>query len=129
MPVTNAILIAALALAAAGASGQTVYRCGSSYSTQPCAGGAALDVSDPTTPQTARQAADAAKADRKRADAMEKARLEQDKNAPKAVVLGPVPASAAPASAKPHEKKKAKGKKAQDPEVFTAVAPGKTGKK
>lgn len=129
MPVKNAILIAALALAAAGATGQTVYRCGSSYSAQPCAGGAALDVSDPTTPQAARQAADAARADRKRADALEKARLAQEKNAPKAVVLGPAPKPGAPASARPHEKKKAKGKKAQDPEVFTAVAPGRPGKK
>jgi len=127
MPVTNAILIAVLALAAAGASGQTVYRCGSTYSPQPCTGGAALDVSDPTTPQAARQAAEAARADRKRADAMEKARLAQEKNAPKAVVMGPAPTPAAPASAKPHEKKKAK-KKAQDPDVFTAVAPGKSRK-
>ena len=113
------LIIAALALASPWASGQTVFRCGNSYSQQPCAGGASVAASDPRTPAEANQAAQAAVADARRADAMEKARLAQEKAAPKAVVMGS-PASA-PVQAKPAPdgKEAKKGK----PEQFTAVSP------
>ena len=119
------ILIATLALAAAAASGQTVHRCGSSYSSQPCPGGTAIDVSDPSTPVEARQAGAAAAADQKRADAMEKERLAREKNAPRAVVIGPK--EPAPQAASKGAAKDA-GKKKKDPELFTATAPKKAQK-
>jgi hypothetical protein len=57
---------------------------------------------------------------------MEKARLAQEKNAPKALVIGPKeppPKPQAQEPAKGHKDKK-KGK-AEDPNVFTAAGPKK----
>jgi hypothetical protein len=116
------LIIAAVALASPWASGQQVFRCGNSYSQQACEGGASVSASDPRTPAEAQQATQAAAADAKRADAMEQARLAQDKTAPKAIVMGP-PASA-PVGAKPAPSGK-RAKKGQ-PEHFTAVAPART---
>ena len=118
------VVFAALALATAGAGAQQVYRCGSSYSQQPCPGGSAVEAGDPRTAQDAAQSRAAAQSDAKRADAMEKTRLAQEKAAPKAVVMGPKEAASAPA--KTVEKKKAKGK---EPEHFTAAVPGSAKKK
>jgi hypothetical protein len=119
------VIAAALALACAPAPAQTVYRCGDSYGTQPCAGGKAFDASDARTPADAAQAGKVAAADAKRADAMEKARLAQEKNAPKAIVIGGE-AKPQEKAAKPEAKTKGKGKKnAAGPEHFTAVAPRK----
>ena len=114
--------IAAIVLATAGAAGaQTMYRCGSSYSQQPCPGGAEVAGLAPRPAADVAQAKAAAQADGKRADAMEKARLQQEKNAPKATVMGPKEVASAP---KAVVAKKKSGK----PEEFTAVQPG-TGKK
>ena len=56
--------------------------------------------------QDGARAAEAAKVDAKRADALEKARLVQEKNAPKAIVMGPkLPASTAKAKPTPPLKK------------------------
>jgi hypothetical protein len=85
----HTILAAALVLCAPWAPAQTVYRCGNSYSQQPCPGGAPVAAADPRTPAEAARSGSAAAADAKRADAMEKARLAQEKNAPKAVVIAP----------------------------------------
>ena len=118
------LLFAALVFAGTCACAQTVYRCGSSYSSQPCAGGTALEVTDTRTPADATRASKVAAEDMKRAEAMEKARLAQEKNAPKALVIGPKEAPPKPQEpAKPHKDKK-KGK-AEDPNVFTAAAPKK----
>jgi hypothetical protein len=120
------LLFAALALYASCSGAQTVYRCGSSYSSQPCAGGTALDVTDHRPPAEAGRASKVAAEDMKRADAMEKARLAQEKNAPKALVIGPKeppPKPQAQEPAKGHKDKK-KGK-AEDPNVFTAAGPKK----
>lgn len=116
-------LLTFLALAAGAASAQTVYRCGSSYGTQPCAGGTAVDVSDTRTRGDALRASKVASEDWKRAEAMEKARLAQEKNAPKALIIG---AKEAPKpEAKEHGKAahKKPHHKEEDPNVFTAKAP------
>ena len=118
------IAIAAVVLATAGAAGaQTVYRCGSSYSQQPCPGGSELAAAAPRAPADVAQARAVAQADMKRADAMEKARLAQEKNAPKAMVMGPKDPAPAPAKPASHAKKKGR------PEDFTAVQPGTVKKK
>ena len=123
-PRTLLLLFAALAFAGTCACAQTVYRCGNSYSSQPCAGATALDVTDTRTPADAGRASKVAAEDMKRAEAMEKARLAQEKNAPKALVIGPKEPPAKPQEpAKAHKDKK-KGK-AEDPNVFTAAAPKK----
>jgi hypothetical protein len=130
--IARTLFIAALALAGSWAAGQTVYRCGSSYGTQPCAGGTVVDTADPRTGADAARATKVSVEDAKRADAMEKARLAQEKNAPKAIVILPKePPTKPQAHAGEHakDKKKAKGKgKEQDPDLFTATAPGE-GKK
>ena len=121
MPALRNLFLIAGALAALAASAQTVYRCGNSYGTQPCAGGTPLDVSDSRTQADALRAGKVTSEDWKRAEAMEKARLAQEKNAPKAVVIGPkeAPKPEPKEHAKPHKKKG----KAEDPSVFTAKVP------
>ena len=118
------IVLAALAVAACSAGAQPVYRCGSSYSQQPCPDGKAVDtMPNGATSQDAARARAAALGDAKRADAMETARLEQEKNAPKAVVMGPkVPASAPAAK---QAARKTGGKEKKKPEYFTATVPKK----
>lgn len=128
MPNRETILCALLLATSPWAAAQAVWRCGSSYSEQPCAGGNA--ISTPATPSAAdaARAAGAAKADAKRADEMEKARLVQEKDAPKAVVIGP---AEKPEVKKVAEKKPDAGKKKKPatPGDFTAVVPGSSKKK
>lgn len=132
MPKTKLILAATLALAAATGGAQTVWRCGNSYSTQPCAGGSSFEAERAPARAEAERAARAAQSDARRADTLEKARLAQEKAAPKAVVIAPAEApKAAPgaAGAASNGKKTDKpGGKLKPLETFTAVAPG-TGKK
>lgn len=111
------VVIAALA-ALQGAHAQTVWRCGSSYSQQPCAGGAPVAASDARTPADRARAADVARNDWALADRLQKERLAQEKNAGKALVIGPAPAPAAAASAAHKGKKKAKETK-----DFAAIDP------
>ena len=85
---TRKTSIAILVLAACAAAGaQPVYRCGSSYGQQPCPGGSEVAVAAPRSAAEVAQARAVAQADMKRADAMEKARLAQERNAPKAVIM------------------------------------------
>ena len=93
MPDKTLILAAALALASPWSGAQTVWRCGNSYSQQPCPGAAPVAAADPRTPAEAARSGSVASADAKRADTMEKARIAQEKNAPKAGVIGPSPAA------------------------------------
>lgn len=116
-------VIAAAAAAAIAAGAQPVYRCGSSYGQQPCAGGTALAIDDARTPAESTRAANVSRDDARRADAMEKARLAQERNAPRAIVIGP--AEAPRPSAKPE--KDASRPKAGKPDQFTAVSPRKPG--
>ena len=109
---TKSILLFALALYGASAGAQTVWRCGNSYSQLPCAGGAALTLSEPVTGRPV------ANVDARLAAEMEKARLAQERNAPKAIIIGPVeapPIAGARDGTKP---------KAGKLEQFTAVSPG-----
>lgn len=121
-PTATLVTIAALAFASPWAAAQTVYRCGNSYSQQPCEGATQVRVNDPRTKAEATRASSVALADRKRADAMEKARLAQEKNAPKALIIGPQTPASAPPARKDAGKAKKKDGKAETP--FTAVVPG-----
>jgi hypothetical protein len=119
----NLILGAALVLVTQWSAAQTVWRCGNGYSQQPCEGGSAVAAPHTPTAAEATKAEGAAKSDAARAEALEKARLAQEKNAPKAIVIGPVEPAA-----KPVADKRGTAPKAGKLEQFTAVAPG-TGKK
>ena len=107
----------ALLLAANAASAQAIWRCGNSYSAQPCPGATAVEAHPAPSAKDVAQARRGALADAKMADALEKARLEGEKAAPRAIVIGPAekekPAEPAKKEAKP-------GKKAGD---FTAMGP------
>jgi hypothetical protein len=108
--------------ALAGSTGaQGVYRCGNSYSQHPCAGGTEIAVGDERSAADAAQARAAAQADARRADAMEKARVAQARNAPKALVIGPKEAASAPLRKLVAKKKP---RRHGEPEHFTAVTPG-----
>ena len=116
----------ALALAAAAwvapAAGQGIYRCGDSYSQQPCPGGTQVQAEDARSASQRAQTSQAAQRDARAADAMEKARLKEEAKPVQAYI----PAAKVPAKAGPGEKKPmlAKPKK---PGYFTATSPKKPG--
>ena len=123
---TIALLCAATGcIAPAGAQGtQGIYRCGNSYSQQPCADGKLVAASDSRSAAQKSQTDQATKRDAQSADAMEKARLKEEA---KPVPVGmPLPKQdTEPKDAKkPAHKAKGKTKKS---EHFTAVAPKKPG--
>ena len=73
-----ALSVAALCACGSGAIAQNVYRCGDSYSQQPCAGGTVLQADDARSEEQRRQARVAAERDARAGDALEKARLKQE---------------------------------------------------
>ena len=75
----NAIFSIAIAVLSTGALGQTVYKCGNTYSQVPCPGGVVVDVTDKRTSAQKAQTDLATGRDARTADAMEKARLQQEK--------------------------------------------------
>jgi hypothetical protein len=120
-------LVLAATLAAAAAGAQPVYRCGNNYGTQPCAGAKLVEVEDTSAAADAARARNAAKIDMERARELERARLAQEKAAPKAIVMAPPPQLAASAAPRKPAGKKDAGKKGKDRD-FIAVVPG-SGKK
>jgi hypothetical protein len=79
-PLTVALIFVASCAMSMRASGQNVvYRCGSSYSQTPCAGGVVVEANDARS-QADKAAADKATArDMKQANAMEKTRIREEK--------------------------------------------------
>ena len=116
----NQVFAAACGIAAATAGAQAVYRCGNSYGPQPCEGGTTVAAPHVPSREEGARAASAARVDAKRAAELEKARLVQEKNAPKAIVMGPKPAASA-TKAKPTPP-------LRKPETFKATGPA-AGKK
>jgi hypothetical protein len=119
--VTTQILIlsAALALASPWAGAQNVWRCGNSYSEQPCTGGNPVTVTEPVTGSPG--GTPVGLTDAKLAADLEKARLARERSAPKAIVLQPAtPVTAPPVGATRNGTTPKTGKLEQ----FTAVSPG-----
>jgi hypothetical protein len=116
------IFAAACTLGAAqSAAAQGVYRCGDSYSQQPCPGGALVPADDARSESQRKQTQDAARRDGKAADAMEKARLKEEAKPVQAYL--PPPASEPAAD----EKKPGAAVKPKKPQYFTAAPPRKPG--
>ena len=118
----KAAWLAALAVAAlTGPTGaQGVYRCGNTYSHQPCVGGSEIQVQDARTAGQAHQTSEAAKRDAHSAAVMEKDRLKLEGKATSAIIPliaapPPLPAASSPAP----------GARAKKPQYFTAKAPRK----
>lgn len=122
-------LIAPLLLTLAiPAPAQTVYRCGNSYSQQPCPGGNAIDTADPRTPEQRKAAADGAQHERRTADVLEKQRVKDEVSASHAAqqIEKAEQAAAAKRAAQKAAEEKEKEKKVtrtgrrQEPRYFTA---------
>ena len=105
-------------------SAQNVYRCGDTYSQQPCPGGSSVPVADPRTAAQKSQADAVIRREAQSAQAQEKARLQREAQGPAVSVLQPSPAAPAPAAQdKPPVTKHKKARKPS--EYFTAKAPDK----
>jgi hypothetical protein len=102
------LLIALFVCSATAAGAQTIYRCGSTYSGQPCPGGTTVEAARPSTAAEATAARRETEREARVADAMEQARVREEAK--------PVPAYI--------PKEKAEATKQHMPEVFTAKVPG-----
>jgi hypothetical protein len=121
------LIIAALCLAGSGwiapAAAQNIYRCGNSYSQQPCPGGTLVPADDARSASQRSQTSLASERDAKAADAMEKARLNEEAK-PAQVAMPPAKLEEIPQE----ERQTVVEGKAKKPAYFTAVArkPGDT---
>ncbi|MDO8249764.1 MAG: hypothetical protein Q7T78_08640 [Rhodoferax sp.] len=121
----NAIFLIAFFALSTGAGAQNTYKCGSTYSQLPCAGGVVVDTADQRTSAQKTQADLTTDQNARTADAMEKARLRQEKmdiaantpSAPKARTDAVIRRSMTPAKAKQKQKQK-------ELEYFAAQVPG-----
>ena len=77
--IRKTLLIATLCLTAGFASGQTVYRCGSTYSQTPCGVGVEIEVDDSRTPEQRTQADESRKRQAELAQTLEQERLTQER--------------------------------------------------
>ena len=118
----NAIFLIATCALSTVATAQNTYKCGDSYSQTPCPGAKVIDATDSRTPAQKAQADLATGRAARTADAMEKARLQQEKIdiAASASPMPPAHMETASASGTVQAKKK----KRKAPDYFTAQAPG-----
>lgn len=116
-----AALVAAASLSPAATPAQTAYRCGDTYSQQPCAGGKVIDAADPRSAEQRAQTDAAARRDAQAANALEKSRLDQEAQ------LVPARTTPVAAPAKTDPPARPVMAKPGKPAHFTAVAPRKTG--
>jgi hypothetical protein len=116
------ILLALAAGCALPAIGQTVYRCGDSYSQQPCPGGKPVAVEDARTAGQRAQTTEAVKRQAAAADQLEQERLRQEAKPPSLVL--PPPKIEEPMNQRDRTESTAKAKK---PKYFSAVSPKKPG--
>ncbi len=118
-----ALVCTALAwMAPANAQGmKNIYRCGNTYSQQPCSDGKLVAASDSRSAAQKSQTDAATKRDAKAADAMEQARIKEEAKP------APVGMPASRGASAPKDVKKSEGKpkkaKSKKEEPFTAVAP------
>jgi hypothetical protein len=120
-------LIAASALSSV-ATAQKTYKCGDTYSQTPCPGAVLIDTADQRSNAQKGQTDAATGRDAKAADALQKARLQQEAkdlaaNTPTATATNPSPVKASNTPTSQLKKKK------KTPEFFTAQAPGEKKKK
>jgi hypothetical protein len=116
------LLLAAALGGPALSSAETIYRCGESYSQQPCPGGKAVQTDDPRSEGQRAQTREAVRRDAKAADEMEKTRLKEE--AKPAQALMPAPKSETP---QPPDGPVVTPGVARKPAYFTAVSPAKKG--
>ena len=115
------VLMVACTLSVA-AIAQKTYKCGNTYSQLPCPDGVVVNTDDQRTSAQKMQADLATRRDAKAADAMEKARLSQEKRDLAANM--PPSKTSQPAASKKTVAKQITKKKKKAPEYFTAQVPG-----
>ena len=119
-----ATVFIALCVHLAPAAAQNAYKCGETYSQQPCPGGKLVATDDRRTEEQRAQAEAAARRDAKAADAKETKRLKEEGKPAQAIL----PPDKPPATAeRPADKPLVS--KAKKQQYFTAVAPLKPGEK
>jgi hypothetical protein len=122
------IHLAAVAIAIcahwASADAQIVYRCGASYSNQPCAGASTVLADDPRSASQRVQNEAATKRDARLAAVMEKERVRQESEPAQATIPPQHVEAAEPVAPRPVAKRKSRPTKT---ELFTAVEPRKAG--
>jgi hypothetical protein len=123
-----AIIMVATCALSARAIGQTIYKCGSTYSQAPCPGGVAVDAADSRSGTQKKEADLATAKGAKAADTLAKERIAQEaadraNRANAATVIG---AKAEPPASNeaPVKKGAKKRKKKPEAEYFTAKTPG-----
>jgi hypothetical protein len=123
-----AFILVAMCAQWAPVQAQNVYRCGESYSNQPCPGAVVVPTDDPRSAAQRAESRAATQRDTRLADQMQAQRLKREAELARelareraAVAKVAVPALA-PASSGRRPAPQGKFKK---PELFTAVAPGK----
>jgi hypothetical protein len=114
----------ALLLAAACASpqAQTIYRCGNSYGSQPCADGKPLEAAPAPSNADRAQAAANSRRDAQMADALQKDRLRRETQAGNTNSFYVPPPAFEPE--RPSEHKSPEKAATRKLDVFTATAPG-----
>ncbi|WBY00500.1 hypothetical protein PE066_13590 [Ramlibacter tataouinensis] len=117
MGAIQAALALSMAAALAAAQAQPIYRCGDSYSQQPCAGGKALEPESAPTAAERRQAAAATQRDARLADSLERDRVQREAQPASLYIPPPKPEDA------PHAHKSPEKKATRKLDVFTASAP------
>jgi len=130
MKTLSRLIAPLLLMLAVPAPAQTVYRCGNSYSQQPCPGGTAIDTSDQRTPEQRKAAADGAQHQRRTADTLEKQRVkdevsasraaQQIEKAEQAAAAKRAAQQAAQQKEKAREQKTTRTGRRQEPRYFTA---------
>ena len=94
-----ATFLIATNLITTGVWGQNIYKCGNTYSQQPCPGGTLVDASDARTSEQKKASDLASQRNAKAADALEQARLKKEKTEQQALTGSKKPAKAASAAA------------------------------
>ncbi|MGJ7546122.1 hypothetical protein [Variovorax sp. LT1R16] len=119
-PIATAIACIAMAAAAPAAAG--TWRCGSTYTDQPCPGGQVVPTDAAPSTERVRDADEQTRRTQATAARMEAERLRRDKERPAMVHLPAPSAAKTPVEPAPTAGRKGKGRKASD--FFTAAGPG-----
>jgi hypothetical protein len=108
-----AVLLLSVVVASQAAA-QTTYRCGNSYSQQPCPGGSAVDASDSRTPEQRKAHELSTKNEKRAADTLEKNRLKDEAGATRAAEQADKSQRAAEKAAQKPAPAKPKSQRAKD---------------
>jgi hypothetical protein len=104
------------------------WRCGNTYTDQPCTGGRAVALDVAPSADQAREAERNTRRTQAAADRMERDRLRQERAAPSPLIHLPRPTNAA-APVEPAHPTAKKKKARKEPDFFTAAGPGSKSKK